>query len=136
MNLLVRTIRGATLGLCSPAEKPWIEAMFAEISVIEGTTPRLIWTLGFASLIAVSIKKRGAIMLANRLNLATVVAFLSMLLTGGVSQVGYEGTETLDDVFLALAFVFGAIFATLVAVALGRFTVRAWSGMDLDSDSR
>jgi hypothetical protein len=129
----LRVWQGFMLNVCLPEDRAWVQALLSELTVIEGVKPRLMWVAGASNVIAVSIKKRGVAMLSNRFNLAMLVAFVGTVLTAGVSQAGYEGVESLDDVFLPLAFVFGAIFAALVALALGRFTVHAWQGLDLGS---
>ena len=63
--------------------------------------------------------------MSNRLNAAMAIFLLSTVICGAVAGAGYEGVESLDDAFLALALVFGALFSGFVAITLGRILSHA-----------
>jgi hypothetical protein len=70
-------------------------------------------------------------MLSNRLPLSLAVAFGVAVVSGVISQIGYEGVETMDDAFLGLALAFGAIFIGLLGYALSRVFPRPGRPIDV-----
>jgi hypothetical protein len=98
-------LRRIALAASPPADRPWVEALFSELDVIEGAQPRLTWLVGAVQLVATRNAVRGARLLADRLHLAIAFAFCAAILSAVISRLGYESLGD-DDFYLALASVF------------------------------
>jgi hypothetical protein len=93
------------------AERPWVDAFFAELAIIEGLGPRLIWLAGAFQLIASGSGqslRRGASLLAIPLTLGAAVVF------GALFAIEYEGAHIEDDLFAVFAGLSAAAFAGLL----------------------
>ena len=109
-----RLSRRIALAACPPRERPWVEALFAELDVIDGAGPRFAWIVGAARVVATRSGGRAV---------APFVVLLALwfaVLSGAISLTGYEGLGFDDDLFLAFAATFGATALGLWARALRR----------------
>ncbi len=117
-----RWLRRLALAACQPADRPWVNALFRELSVIDGAKPRALWMLGATHFVLTGSRERGAALLTNRLHIAIPLAFCAAVLSAAVSQAGYEGLGADDDLFLGLALALGATLVGLAALARNSYS--------------
>ncbi len=119
----VRIVRGAAIAVCPRADRPWIEAMFAEASAIPERS-RLAWLSGATSIVWAAFHARlGASLPAGR----RWGAFGAAHVGAGFLGLGLTDIEAFifdDDWFLA----FGGITVTALAATLGAALVSAFRG--------
>jgi len=113
-----RLSRRIALAACPPRERPWVEALFAELDVIDGAGPRFAWVMGAACVVATRSGRRAAAPFSGRFHFVVLLALWFAFLSGAISLTGYEGLGVDDDLFLAFAAALGAAAAGLWARAL------------------
>ena len=101
---------------CPRAERPWLDALFAELATIEGAWPRRLWLLGAVQLVAARNVERLGAGLVRHLNLAIVAALAGATAAATFSRSGHEALGD-DDVFIGLALVFAAAGVALLGLA-------------------
>jgi hypothetical protein len=117
---MTRVLHGISRWACPAADRPWIDALFAELYAIESRRARLLWLLGAGSLLIDRFAARIAgallprVMRAALLALAATAAFAALWLTG------YEGLSLDDDFYMAFTAVFIACLFGLSVVHLRR----------------
>jgi hypothetical protein len=108
------------MAACPRGERPWIDAMFAELGAIDGPGRRFGWMMGAASVVFAVIHARATTALSGRLRSLMVLALCAAALSGVGSLVGWEGLGIDDDAFLALACLCSVLLLALGALAFGR----------------
>lgn len=109
-----------TAMICPASERAWIDAMFAELTAIDGGGVRLRWMLGAAAIVGSVIRLRAALFVPGVLWWAIVVALHAVVLFAIGGNSDFEGLQMDDDVFLQFAWVSGALLAGLVVLAINR----------------
>jgi hypothetical protein len=113
-----------TRAFCPPAEREWVDAVFAEASAVEGRWRRMSWALGALS-VSVTALRVNVASLPTRMRWAAALASGAATLSGVCSITGYEGLKLDDDVYLASAFLSGAVLLSLAFASFGRIFGRA-----------
>jgi hypothetical protein len=106
---MTRALHRISRGLCAPPDRPWLDALFAELETIETGRGRLLWLLGAAHLV---FDRYLAALLSpsNLFLLAAAVLFAWLAITE------YEGLAVEDDWYgpIAVSFVAGLIAVSVV----------------------
>jgi hypothetical protein len=116
---VTRVLHRLSRGVCPAADRPWLDALFAELETIDSRRGRLLWLLGAAGLVFnryVSALLRPVSLLC----LAAAVFFIAMTLTS------YEGLLSEDDWYAVLAAIFtaGLIGASALNLRSGTRSLR------------
>jgi hypothetical protein len=114
----LQVMRRVALAACPPRDRPWVEAMFAEISAVEGRGSRLAWVMGAIQFVASRNLGRGATFLSRRLNLAIAFALCASIVSAALFRLEFEGYGVDDNLFLLLAAGFAAICLGFLGIAL------------------
>jgi hypothetical protein len=104
--------------ICPATQRQWVHAMFAELSAIEGSTPRMTWALGAASIALAAIEARAMTIVPFRIRAGIVVALCAGI---GSSMLAYFEPESIlidDDVFVVLGVVATAALVGLAVIAV------------------
>ncbi len=105
---------------CPANERAWIDAMFAELTAIDGGSVRLRWMLGAAAIVGSVVRLRAAMFVPGVLWWAIVVALHAIVLFSIGGNSDFEGFRMDDDVFLQFAWVSGVLLVGLVVLAINR----------------
>jgi hypothetical protein len=117
-RILYRISRGA----CPAADRPWLDALFAEIDAVESGRARFVWLLGAVGLLADRIVRR----LDARLVLAAAVC-LGLSITSSVLWfLGFEALALDDDLYMAGAAAFAVALVGLSILQMRRPVTDAW----------
>ena len=78
---------------CPPADRPWVDALFAELEAVEPGRDRLLWLLGAAGLLL----DRYVRLLSFSLSRASLICLAAALTFGWLAIIEYEGLAVEDD---------------------------------------
>ena len=115
---MTRILRGVARLACPPADRRWVDALFAECDAIESRRERLIWLLGGAGLVVNSNATR----LASAMSPLSLLLLLVATVFAVMAVIEYEGLAFEDDLYGVVAVLLGA---GLVAVAARNIRHRA-----------
>ena len=113
-----RVLHRIARAFCPPSERPWVDAMLAELGAIEEPGQRRRWMIGVASVVAASIQTNRAAVLSPPKRWALLLALCAAALSGGSALVGYEGLGIDDDGYLVLA-----VFSSVAFIGLGALAI-------------
>jgi hypothetical protein len=110
---MTRVLYRISRGVCPSSDRPWLDALFAELESIETSRGRLLWLLGATHLVF----DRYLAALLRPINL--------LLLTGatlfaGMAITEYEGLAVEDDWYGPIAMIFVAGWIAVSVVNLRR----------------
>jgi hypothetical protein len=114
-GFLARRFYGLVSRLCPPGDRRWVDAVFAELSSIDGHRTRAIWLLGLSSIVFFALRARTA-GLSIQLRLSFLLALVAWVIFGAMALSGSEGLGLDDDLYIGSAM---AAAAALVATAAG-----------------
>lgn len=113
-------IERCALAMCPPPERPWLRAMFAEASAVQGARQQLAWLAGAAGLLAAAVWEGASRDVPASVRTALAVA---MTACGATAALAYRGVELLqfdDDVLIAASSMLALACAGLVLHAARR----------------
>ena len=113
---MTRVLHRISRSACPAADRPWIDALFAELETIESGRARLLWLLGAADLILDRYMRQLAALVtpAAMLCLMGAAVFLTLALTQ------YEGLAPEDDWYFILAAIFTTSLIGVSGLSLRR----------------
>ena len=117
-RVLFRISRSA----CPPADRPWLDALFAEIDAVEPGRARLVWLLGALGFLA-NRRLRRLSSLVTPLSLACLV---QALIFGAMGVTEYEGLAVEDDWYPGISALFAAALLGVMLINLKRRPPQAW----------
>ena len=117
-RILYRVSRTA----CPTSDRPWIDALFAELDAVEPARARLVWLLGALGFIAGRRSRR----LTTLLSPAWLASLLAVFAFTFLAFIEYEGFLTEDDWYAALAAGAAAILIAASVHNLRRRPPEAW----------
>ena len=107
---------------CPASDRPWLDALFAEIDAVETGWARFVWLAGALGLLA----NRHAQRLAAMISPAWLACFVAMIAFAALAFVEYEGFAIEDDWYPALVALFAAMLIALSVLNLRRPTSEVW----------
>ena len=119
---MTRVLHRISRSACPAADRPWLDALFAEIDAVESGPDRLVWLLGAVGLLVNRHLRRVAGMVTP-VWFACLAAALAFAWLGFIE---YEGLAVEDDWYPALT---ATSFAALLGVSvinLRRHTIETW----------
>jgi len=108
---MTRVLHRISRNACPAADRPWLDALFAEIDAIESGRARLLWLLGAFGLVTSRYVRR-ILMIVTPSWLACFVAALGFSWLGIIE---YEALAIEDDWYPALA---TSSFAALLGISI------------------
>jgi hypothetical protein len=117
-RVLYRISRSA----CPAADRPWLDALFAELDAVDSASARLVWVLGAVGFVAHHHLGR----LDGRLILAAVLCFVVSLLSGVIWFTGREILALDDDLYMAGTAIFASGLVALSVLQLKRPIPETW----------
>jgi hypothetical protein len=114
---MTRVLHRISRGACPAADRPWLDALFAELEAIDSGRGRLLWLLGATHLVF----DRYVAVLFSPLNLLLLAA---AILFGWMAVIEYEGLAVEDDWYGPIALIF---VAGLIAVSVVNLRRNIWS---------
>jgi amino acid transporter len=117
-RVLYRISRNA----CPAADRPWLDALFAELEAVESTPARLLWLLGAVGLVA----SRHIGRLDARLVFASALCLAVSLLSGAIWFSGSEVFALDDDLYMAAAAFFASGLVGLSVLQLRHPMPETW----------
>lgn len=113
---MTRVLYRISRAACPAADRPWLDALFAESDAVESGRTRLVWLFGAWGLLI----DRQARRLDSRLLIAAALCLALSLASGALWFTGYEGLSLDDDFYMAGAAVFVSALVGLSAAQLRR----------------
>jgi hypothetical protein len=113
---MTRVLYRISRSACPAVDRPWLDALFAEIDAIESGKARLLWIFGAVGLLLDRYVRR----LDPRLMLAAVLCAGLSLASGVFWFTGYEGVTGEDDFYIMGAAIFASGLIALSAIQLTR----------------
>lgn len=119
---MTRVLYRISRSACPAADRPWLDALFAESDAVDSGRARFVWLLGaWGMLIDRQVRR-----LDPRLVLAAVFCLALSLISGALWQAGYEGLSIDDDFYMAGVAVFVSALIGLSAAQLRRPYPDGW----------
>ena len=113
-RLLYRLSRGA----CPAADRPWLDALFAELGAIQSSRARCVWLLGATGLLL----DRYTRLLTAAASPASLLLAASALVFGWMALTEYEGLLPEDDWYGILAALFIISLISISVLNLRRYS--------------
>lgn len=119
---MTRLLHRISRSACPPADRPWLDALFAESDAVESGRARLVWLLGALGLVADRHARRLASMITPTW-LACLIATLAFAYMGFIE---YEGLAIEDDWYPAFAAITAATLICVSLLNLRRRSTEVW----------
>jgi cytochrome bd-type quinol oxidase subunit 2 len=119
---MTRVLHRISRTACPASDRPWLDALFAELDAVESARARLVWLLGAVGLVA----GRRAQRLAAMVSPAWLASLFAVCAFSFLAFVQYEGFVTEDDWYLAFAAAAIAVLIAVSAINLRRRPPEAW----------
>jgi hypothetical protein len=119
---MTRVLYRISRSACPAADRPWLDALFAESDAVESGRARLVWLLGAWGM----LMDRQAQRLDLRLIIGTAACLALSLVSGAFWFTGYEGLALDDDLYMAGSGIFIAALLGLSAAQLRRPYPDGW----------
>jgi hypothetical protein len=119
---MTRVLYRISRSACPAADRPWLDALYAESDAVESGRARLVWLLGAWGM----LMDRQARRLDPRLVLAAVLCLALSLVSAALWFTGYEGLSLDDDLYMAGSAIFIAALVGLSAAQLRRPYPDGW----------
>lgn len=113
---MTRVLHRLSRSACPPADRPWVDALFAELDTIESGRARLAWLLGATGLLADRYARRCFRLLTP----ANGLCFAATLVFGTMAVTEYQGLAPEDDWYAILAAIFAAGLISVSVLNLRR----------------
>jgi hypothetical protein len=107
---------------CPAADRPWLDALFAEIDAVEPGRARLVWLLGTFGLLAHRRLQR----LATAISPVTLFCLLAAIVFAVMGVTEYEGLAVEDDWYPGVSALFAAALVGVILLNLKRRPPQAW----------
>lgn len=107
---------------CPASDRPWLDALFAEIDAVETGGARLIWLFGVLGLLA----NRHAQRIATMITPAWLACFAAAIAFAVMGFIEYEGLVIEDDWYPAIAAFAATTLIALSVVNLKRHVSELW----------
>ncbi len=117
-------VHRAARAVCPAPERPWVDAMFAELDAVEGPA-RGAWALGALSIVWSVITLRAGALVPAPMWWGIVAALHAVVAFAIGSRTDIEALWVDDDVCLRLAWLSGALLIGLGALAINRIFSQA-----------
>ncbi len=115
---MTRVLHRISRSACPAADRPWVDALFAELETIDSGRARLLWLLGAAGLLF----DRYTRLFVALVTPATALCFAATLVFGALAVTEYQGLVPEDDWYAILAALFTASLIGVSVVNLRRLT--------------
>jgi hypothetical protein len=119
---MTRVLYRISRSACPAADRPWLDALFAELDAVDSTAGRLAWLLGAVGFVA----NRHLGRLDGKLVLVAAFCFVGSLLLGVIWLTGNEIFALDDDLYMAGAAIFASGLVALSVLQLKRPTPETW----------
>jgi hypothetical protein len=119
---MTRVLQRLTRGVCPAAERPWLDALFAEMEAIESGRARLLWLLGAAGLLADGYTRLIAIVVTP----ASLTLLSGAFVLGCMALIELEGLLPEDDWYGPLAALCTAGLIGVAVLNLRRPSRSSW----------
>jgi hypothetical protein len=113
--------RRIAIAACPARDRPWVEALFAELDAVDGSWNRLAWIMGAARLVASSGEQRLKSAMKGRTRLPLLFALLAAILSAFMARIDSEALRIDDDWFIVST----VLFVLICCVNLTRTLIRA-----------
>jgi hypothetical protein len=100
---MTRVLHRISRGACPAADRPWLDALFAELDAIEPGRARFVWLLGALGLVANRYLRRLSVLVTPAW-LAWLIAALVFTWFGLIEFEGLTAEDDWNQVFAAAAF--------------------------------
>ena len=112
--------RRAASAVCPPADRRWLDAMFAELAFVDGRGQRLRWLFGAGAIVTAVIRARTVAVVPAPVLWAAAIALPLALVFAAGAALGFEGLGIDDDVYLLAATVSSVLVLALAAITISR----------------
>ena len=119
---MTRVLHRISRSACPPADRPWLDALFAEIDAVEPGGDRVVWLLGAFGLLAHRHLQR----LAAVVTPVTLFCLLAAVVFAVMGVTEYEGFALEDDWYPAISTAFTTALVGVVLINLRRRPPQAW----------
>jgi hypothetical protein len=119
---MTRVLHRISRSACPAADRPWLDALFAEIDAVDPGRARIFWLLGAFGLLA----HRHLQGLGSVVTPLTLVFFFAAVVFAVMGITEYEGLALEDDWYPAVSAAFVAALIGVTVINLRRRPPRVW----------